>query len=864
MKKKLIPIVLAAMLFTMTGCDNGSSSSNENSVGNVSVCTAYSTEKILRDQPYENGGDTLRIKTFKNEYESAQIIMTPDYDVQEYNISLSDLTCGENILKKESFEVFNQKYLFVDMDYEVLNEVGTGAYPEALLPMDTAIKYDENVIKSGQNQGIWICLKTPKTQAAGVYTGNFTVTIDGVKKNVPVEVTVWDYAISDENHVKSSYAVMIDALRYGEANATQYMEKKYVDNLLNFRLNPQILPTGEGSHVNYNMDNIKNWLDMAVSYSMNPKCSYINIPVVKTTKVVQGQTITTYKEDVYKETLRMIAERSIKENINLFEKMGMYLVSLDEAESQGPEVVAGLKYSIALLKRSQEEVAKELKAAVLDGTWLPDETYAENFALDVIEEMRTLQQLCTGDGNVYDDVDGGMELGQPTTFVSVIQYLSNPDYIEYYENYLNEYNEYYNTDNAEMWLYTAVAPFSPLPNLHVDSEYFNQRALGWMMSQYNVTGHLYWYTNLYYDMQGWNSNMVPLQNAYETAERFPKVNGDGYLTYPGFPYGIDGPVNSTRLYTIRDSMEDYEALYLLEEEYKKVAENEGREYNRDEFESFVATLTSDFYKNALIKTESKMVDDFNVMREAINSALDMITKTGTMITDYQAGDSTTTITLSAPKGVVISQNGATLSGVEKGNRQTYTMTVDMQQADSTSIAATKDGETITLAFGLGAKVRSIGAQELSSSVNVTNGNAVMANADEADSVYKVTLSTNTEGESYVDLNLLSYQLYDATEYFKLKIYNYGDTVTLQVKVSNEDSPATFRTFKQDCAFERRDFTITLQPGWNTVEMNVWGMVGKIDGGNYINGRYGNIHTLRLIADGEEEIAVGFSELLLEV
>ena len=85
-----------------------------------------------------------------------------------------------------------------------------------------------------------------------------------------------------------------------------------------------------------------------------------------------------------------------------------------------------------------------------------------------------------------------------------------------------------------------------------------------------------------------------------------------------------------------------------------------------------------------------------------------------------------------------------------------------------------------------------------------------------------------------------------------------------MKVSNEDSPATFRSFKQDCAFERRDFTITLQPGWNTIEMNVWGMVGKIDGGNYINGRYGNIHTLRLIADGEEEIVVGFSELLLEV
>ena len=107
-------------------------------------------------------------------------------------------------------------------------------------------------------------------------------------------------------------------------------------------------------------------------------------------------------------------------------------------------------------------------------------------------------------------------------------------------------------------------------------------------------------------------------------------------------------------------------------------------------------------------------------------------------------------------------------------------------------------------------------------------------------------------------------LYDPTEYFKLRIYNYGEKITLQVQVSNVDSPATFRAFKQDFSNERKDFMITLQPGWNTVEMNVWGMVGKIDDGNYINGRYGNIHTLRLIVDAESELALGISKLILEV
>lgn len=862
MKKKIISTMLAVMLLAMTACNP---SSGDTEIGNVQVRTAFSTEKVLQDKEYMGDNDTLTFKSFKNEYESAQIIMTPDYDVKEYSVALSDLTCGDAVLEKENFEVFNQKYMIVDTDYELMNELGTGAYPEALLPMETAIKYKENVIKKGENQAIWICLKTPKNQETGIYTGKFTVIIDGVTKTVPVEVTVWDYAISDENHMKSSYAVYTDPLRYGEANATQSMARTYADNLLEFRLNPQVLPTGNDSHTKYTLSDIQIWLDMAVEYAMNPKCSYINVPVVTKTKVVDDKSLRSIDESLYRKTLHMIAERSIQENINLFEKMDMYMIGFDEAEGQGQDVVDGLNYTTTLMKNIQEEVAEELRKGVLKGTWLPEESYPENFALDVIEEMRTLKQLCTGDASVYDDVDKGLELDQPTTFVSVIQYLTNPDYIEFYEKYLEEYNEFYNTDDAEMWLYTAVTPFSPLPNLHLDSDYFNQRALGWMLSQYNVTGHLYWYTNLYYDMQGWNSNSVPLQNAYETAERFPKVNGDGFLTYPGFPYGIDGPVNSTRLYTIRDSMEDYEALYLLEEEYKKLAQSEGREYDRKDFESFVTTLTSDFYKNALVKTESKMVDDFNVMREAINSALDMITKTGTYISGYQAGDTSATVTVSAPVGVTVSQNGTPLTQVNNGSRQEYSVTVNLETADSAEFTASNGEQTATLAFGLGAKLYTVAAEKLSSLVSVSNGSEEMTDDAEIGAVYKVSVSGgDSETQQWLDLNLSSFELYDPTEFFKLRIYNYGETVTLEAQVSNVDSPATFRYFKQDFSNERKDFTITLQPGWNTIEMNVWGMVGKIDNGSYINGRYGNIHTLRLIVAAGVEVTLGVGNLILEV
>ena len=50
----------------------------------TSVWAAYGTEKILQELDYSArySQKTLKISAFKNEYEAAQVIMTPDYDVR--------------------------------------------------------------------------------------------------------------------------------------------------------------------------------------------------------------------------------------------------------------------------------------------------------------------------------------------------------------------------------------------------------------------------------------------------------------------------------------------------------------------------------------------------------------------------------------------------------------------------------------------------------------------------------------------------------------------------------------------------------------------------------------------------------------
>ena len=223
MKKNLIALCMTGVALFATACDGFTNEGWEKPANaDVKVWTAYGTEKIMQDKTYASTDSTLVIKAFKNEYESGQIILTPNYDVQEYTITLSDLTCGENKLAKENFTVYNQKYIRVSTvkDTSPLLGAVVGDYPDALLPMDAAIEYDENKIVANENQGIWLTLKVPKEQAAGVYTGNFQVNVDGTVKTVPVEITVYDYAITDESHTKSTYAVYINELAQGEQERT--------------------------------------------------------------------------------------------------------------------------------------------------------------------------------------------------------------------------------------------------------------------------------------------------------------------------------------------------------------------------------------------------------------------------------------------------------------------------------------------------------------------------------------------------------------------------------------------------------------------------------------------------------------------
>ncbi len=893
--KKFLTLALALVfLFSATACNDGKKD-DPVVTGNVKVCTASNLEKVLQNKAYDSGKLKLEIKAFRNEYEAAQIIMTPDYDVRSYTLTLSNLTCGENILGKENFELFHEKYIELERDVEGESRQfynGISPYqnrdmaPDALLPMASAIEYSENVIAKDNNQGIYVSVKIPKEQPAGVYTGNFILDVDGNKTTIPVEVTVWDYAISDEVHVKSCFAVMFDCNKYGEANITKYMEKLYTENLLNFRLQPQYLPILLAAGSYYSESQISEWLDSVVEYAQDPRMAFINIPVNSVANVeVDGVVYSRLTNmDLYESTLTETAKRSLKEGINLFEKMDCIVRPFDESEQNGN--VDNQEKSLFLMKQLQANLATEWKAAVANGTWFAEEgyTYDSDFAYEIIETMRTIKLYNTdsSDGVMRSDTEfagirfepGDPDLdviyrGEnykkrdayyefPTSYIIRSWEFDYSASVDFYNKYLDWYNEYYNTDDAEQWMYSAVYPHYPYLGYLLDSDLLMQRSIGWMMQRYNVKGIESWYTNMYRDMPGYNKGFEVITDPYANSSRFPETNGDGFITYPGMPYGIEGPINTMRIHSLRDSNEDYEVLYLLEQEYKKVIAKAGLEYNRREFEAMVEYINERFFEHDRVKIGQDMNENFFAAREALVSLLDMVTKTETVITGYEKLAEKAVLTFLSTDASDMTLDGEAVSKQQFAGYKTFTVEIGLSDIQSYDLVIDTDTTSVDVTVALGYSNEQLSAEDIKNifSASVADGSAAIVGG-----VYKYTLAAGSD--RYFDLDFTGYNISNISGELWISVYNYGTAdVTFNLEAAHTNN-TKFKTFANRYGLRQSKVTsITLKPGENLVKIPnfilLWNAVGQ-----RIHGRYEALATLRFNATSTAQIQLGFGQITLE-
>ncbi|MBN2288727.1 MAG: DUF4091 domain-containing protein [Candidatus Glassbacteria bacterium] len=113
----------------------------------------------------------------------------------------------------------------------------------------------------------------------------------------------------------------------------------------------------------------------------------------------------------------------------------------------------------------------------------------------------------------------------------------------------------------EVLWYVCIAPHPPYPNVQLEDPLVDSRSLFWMTYKYDIMGYEYW-AYLYWEKNIRPAGLPRWPQVEWNSYAYDHTNGDGLLCYPG-PDGR--PVPSVRLAANRDGVEDWEALWIMED-----------------------------------------------------------------------------------------------------------------------------------------------------------------------------------------------------------------------------------------------------------------------------------------------------------
>ena len=617
--------------------------------------------------------------------------------------------------------------------------------------------------------------------------------MDEVKYDVPVSVTVYDYTLSDTVHSKSSFLINAEELAVGELDSTNEMIETYHDYLLEHRISPNHLP-GTDYYALLQDETLEAFLDSAVKAAQDPRCSNYNITYMDSSAQVEVDGVVSSIQTVdfvtFEKTLIAMAERSVEENVNLFAKAETYIVFLDEYDYNNRIVEAN--YNLQKL----DELCKQL-AEELNETLVCDDA---DFKAELLYDL----------ANIHHKLVGSLvfELTSKATMVPTIDKYHTEAIREQYEDWAEEWYG----EEAELWTYTAMDPDPPYPTYHTEDVLISSRLMGWMMYSYNIVGNLYWNTTLYTYSDGYNT-MGQIQDYYDTALRFWRSNGDGYLMYPGRPYGVYGPIGTVRLQSIRDANEDYDLLYALEEMYRE------RGVSGDDFDTVLKYLTQDLYSGTQCNTAEKISELLIKSREMLAQLLVLAEKgvvleratVSVVLGDANEKYDTVEFAISALEGTEIKVENKTITPTVNNGIASYTVKTDMINATNTlSLTVKVDNAEYALALelGVGGKVKTSKRAFSDMLTNVSVNNATAETVE-------------IEGERLVKLNASSATYRADVNVAGLAIGNNVKAVTLRVYA--EEAGATMRILYQctkDSALIAALEGYELQQGWNEITLDV--------------------------------------------
>lgn len=535
-----------------------------------SVWGTHGNHKIWPDiDPPQLHGIPIKIKAARNEWEPFQVVVKGNTELTELKIISSTLTDvkGNEIAAPV---IFQQHYLPITSTANT--KYGhLGMVPDALVPLvhpetglATGGKYGGDVfkLKPGEHQAFLLDVFVKKATPPGIYTGTVKVTARDVDAVIlPVELEVFDFTLASPKRLLATFqlsrADVRQSHRVKERNklpkkqlmalAHEYesmMHEHYINNWspitgFNYGLNGVQVAIRNGKvSVDWSRfdDLVATYMDGSAYKDKVPAQSLFVpywIPVKKAkgdgwARKVNMHNYQNIDLDLFAQYIKEV-QRHMKEKGWLDRA---YVFYFDEP------FISAWKYE-AFIKTSKiiREEAPELKIMITDGFKGPDGYKEKSFISEPIEDF--------------------VDVWDPVTFQ-----VSSPKLADYYRKRKAE-------GKFDIWCQTLANanPRRAVINLFPEYDMPFHRMWGVMSWNFGFQGIEWWQTIVWWDGKA-RERLDPWTNPKAFPGFRQPLNSDGRLFFSGTPDAIGGPdipISTLRMKAIREAVEDYEYLYILEQ-----------------------------------------------------------------------------------------------------------------------------------------------------------------------------------------------------------------------------------------------------------------------------------------------------------
>lgn len=158
---------------------------------------------------WDGEGKIVRLYGAKNEYVAFQIVVKADDDkLSAVNVTANDFRNEDKIISKEYIDLFREHYLKVTIpsssDMIPVQDAQTGEYPTQMVPFYARKMGAPFDIEKGRNQPVWVDVYIPEDAYPGDYESYFTITAEGEEPiKVKAILTVWDFMLPHQTHFRT-------------------------------------------------------------------------------------------------------------------------------------------------------------------------------------------------------------------------------------------------------------------------------------------------------------------------------------------------------------------------------------------------------------------------------------------------------------------------------------------------------------------------------------------------------------------------------------------------------------------------------------------------------------------------------------